>query len=357
MAFQIPTYEQTRDRYLQAVINQKPDAAIGPDSDHYVRASAQAAVMEGVYSHQAWVYRQAFADLADSDNMEKQANQAGLSRKSASVAGGNIRFSGTAGSPISSGQQVVTSQGLVFATTVAAVVGVGGTVDVTATAVAAGASGNQANNTPATVSSPPSGIAAAATILTMTSGADVESDDSLLNRLLLERSAEAQGGNLIDYKRWALSVPGVDHVFVLPVRRGNGTVDVLPMPASGMPSAPLLAAVQAVLDDKRPVGMLPGFGVLALAPTSVAVNVTAVLVLKSGVTLASIHDQLEDAIANVFAALEPGSTLVRYQLIKALLNVPGVTDVTLSAPAANVTSSVTSSALELLVLGTLSLST
>ena len=64
MAFQTPTFEQTRDVYLQAVRNNgKPDAPIGPDSDNYVRACALAAVVEGVYAHQAWVFRQAFPDL------------------------------------------------------------------------------------------------------------------------------------------------------------------------------------------------------------------------------------------------------------------------------------------------------
>jgi uncharacterized phage protein gp47/JayE len=55
MAYSVPTFEQIRNRYLQAVVNQWPDAAIGPDSDHFVRATAIAAVVEGVYAHQVWV--------------------------------------------------------------------------------------------------------------------------------------------------------------------------------------------------------------------------------------------------------------------------------------------------------------
>lgn len=357
MSFTVPTFEQIRDQYLQAVLNQNPNAAIGPDSDHFVRASATAAVLEGVYSHQAWVFRQAFPDLADDDYMENMANQRGVTRKAAVAATGTVRFSGTAGAAIPSGQQVATAQGIGFATTESATIGVGGTVDVAAAAVVAGAAGNQTANTPASVSSPPSGITNAATILSMNAGADVEDASSLLVRLLLELSEVAQGGNVADYKRWALSVAGVDRAFVFDVRRGNGTVDVVPMPTSGLPGAPLLASVQAVLDAKRPVGMLPGYGVLALAPTAVSTNVTAVLTLASGYTLAAVSAQAQAAVEAVFAKLEPGNTLVRNQLITALVNVPGVTDVTLSAPAANVTCSVNATTLELIMPGAISITT
>ncbi len=356
MTYLVPTFEQIRNRYLQAVANQWPDAAIGPDSDHFVRASGIAAVVEGVYAHQMWVYRQCFPDLADVELMEKMANQRGITRKPAAVASGTVRFAGVAGATIAAGQSVFTAQSIYFATTAAAVIGVGGTVDVVASATAAGAAGNQSPNTASTVYAPPAGVAGTATVLTMTGGADVEKDDSLLARLLLWLSEEAQGGNKIDYKRWALSVPGVVRAFVFDCRRGAGTVDVVPMPASGLPAAPLLAAVQAVLDVKRPVGMRNTSGVMALAPTSIVTPVTATLTLASGYTLAGLLPALTAAIDAVFAALEPGQTLVRNELITALMNVPGVTDVTLAVPAANVTSSVTSLALELVTCGVKTLS-
>lgn len=355
MSFTVPTFEEIRNQYLQAVVNQNAAAAIGPDSDHFVRASAIAAVLEGLYSHQVWVFRQAFPDLADADYMEKMASQRGLARKAAAAASGTVRFNGAAGTAVPLSQQVATAQGILFATTEAAVVGVGGTVDVAAVAVASGTSGNQTALTPATVSSPPVGVTSAALIVTMTAGADVESDADLLARLLLQLSELAQGGNAVDYERWALSVPGVDRVYVFDVRRGAGTVDVVPMPVTGLPGAPLLASVQAVLDANRPVGMLPVLGVVALAPTALATNVTAALTLASGFTLGGVTAAVQAAIAAVFLELSPGDTLVHNRLITAMLNVPGVTDVTLSAPAANVTSSVTSSLLELITAGVITL--
>lgn len=356
MAFEVPTFEQIRDRYLRALLNQRPDAAMGPDSDNYVRASAVAAVLEGVYAHQAWVFRQAFPDLADADYMEKMAQQRGLRRKAAVSASGTVRFTGTAGTNVPAGQLVATTQGVYCATLEAVLVGAGGTVDVTATAAVPGAGGNLANNTPVTVSSPPAGIAAAATVLTMNGGADVEDDGALLERLLLWLSEEAQGGNAADYMRWALGVAGVSRVHVFDVRRGAGTVDVVPMPSSGLPPATLLAEVQAVIDARRPVGMRSTTGVLAMAPTPVLTDVAATLSLAEGFTLAGQQTQLADAVDAVFNALAPGETLIRSKLVAALMNVPGVTDVSLVAPAANVTCSVSPTALELVMRGALTLS-
>lgn len=351
MAYAVQTFEQIRNRYLQAVANQWPDAAIGPDSDHFVRATAVAAVVEGVYAHQVWVYRQAFPDLADADLMEKMANQRGITKKAAAVASGTVRFFGTAGTPVSAGQQVFTAQSVYFQVTAGGVVGVGGSVDLVASASVAGAAGNQSASTAATVNAPPAGITGAATILTMTGGADVESYESLLARLLLWLSEEAQGGNAVDYKRWTLAVAGVARAYVFDCRRGAGTVDIVPMPASGLPSAPLLAAVQSVLDVKRPVGMRNPSPVLALAPTPIVTAVTATFSIASGYTLVGLMTSLTDAVDAVFATLAPGDTLVRNELITALMNVPGVTDVTLASPAANVTSSVTSLTLELVTCG------
>jgi len=355
MSYTVPTFDQIRNQYLQAVVNQNPSAAIGPDSDHFVRASAIAAVVEGIYSHQAWVLRQAFPDLADSDYMERMANQRGVFRKAAVAAAGTGRFSGPVGAAIPLGQQFTNAQGIAFATTAAGVIGAGGTGDVAAAAIVAGAAGNQTDNTPATVNSP-GALAGTATILTMTSGADVEDDSDLLSRLLLELAELAQGGNSMDYQRWARSVPGVKRCFVFPTRRGAGTVDVVPMPVSGLPSAPLIASVQSVLDANRPVGMLPGYGVMALIPTPLVNAVTATVVVASGYTLADITTDIEAAVAAVFSRIVPGGTLTRNQVITAIMNVPGVTDVTLALPAANVTSSVSSTALELITQGVLTLS-
>lgn len=356
MPFNVPTYAQIRDRYLQAVVNQRPAAAVGPDSDNFVRASAIAAVLEGVYAHQAWVLRQAFPDLADADFLEKMANQRGIRRRAPVGAAGTVRFTGSEGINIPVGQQVFTAAGNYYTVTEALLIGAGGTVDVPASAVVPGAGGNLAGTSAATVSEPAAGIEPTCTVLTMTGGTDLETDEALLERLLLRLSEEAQGGNAADYRRWALEVSGVDRVYVFDARRGAGTVDVVPMPVSGLPSSPMLAAVQEIIDARRPVGMRPTLGVVAQLPTAVTVSIAAELSLAAGYTLEAVQAQVESSIDSVFSALGPGQALVRNQLVSAVMAVPGVTDVTLYAPSGNVTSSVDADSLEIILRGALTLS-
>jgi len=97
MPYEVPSFAQLRDAYLQAVRNQNPAAATGPDSDHFVRACAVAAIGESLLSHQAWVFRQGFPDLADVDSMERMANLRGVTRRPAAAAGGTVRISGVVG--------------------------------------------------------------------------------------------------------------------------------------------------------------------------------------------------------------------------------------------------------------------
>ncbi len=341
MTFAVPNFETIRDRYLQAVRNQNPQAAIGPDSDHYIRASAAAAVVEDLFAHQLWLSRQSFPDLADADRMEKMANQRGLTRKPAAAATGTIVINGTAGVTVPLGQQMFSPTGQRYETTAAQVID-----NVTATPVRALVAGAAANNPLGlTFDAPPPGTVSASAV-TATGGIDAESDAALLARLLLRLANPPQGGAKADYEQWALSVPGVARAYVFDIRRGPGTVDVVPMPVSGLPGAGLLTDVFNYINPLRPIGLgLTGFQVLA--PTPVNVNVTAALTLAAGYTLGSVTAAVTAAIDAQFAKLAPGDTLIRSALVSAIVGVPGVLDVNLTVPAANVPAVVDASNLQI----------
>jgi uncharacterized phage protein gp47/JayE len=348
MAYPVPTFEQIRDRYLQAVVNQQADAEVGEDSDHFVRACGTAAVAEGLYAHQSWIYRQIFADTADDDVMIKKATQSGVPQKQAGPASGTARFVGTVGAdvPLNTAFRIKT-QG--YVTTAAAVVSGDGTVDVAAVAVTPGLAGNLVIATAATMDAPPSNIASV-TVLTMSGGVAIESPADLLQRLLLRQGEPAQGGNAEDYVRWALDVPGVVDAYSFPLRRGGGTVDVVPITKTGLPSGGILAAVQAVLDARKPAE-IPAGNVLALAYTEVLVAITGSLDLEAGVSLDDVLVLIATALDRIFAAIKPGQRLVRNQVIKAILSVDGVVDVNLTSPAANIDATVDATVIQRVVRG------
>lgn len=333
MPFNTPSFETIRDQYLNQVRNLQPGASTGPDSDHYVRACAVASVAEQLYSHQQWVYRQFFPDLADADNLERMAARRGVPRQTAQQAAGSVRLFGAPGTVVPAGATVSTTS-MSYTTTAAVTIGGGGSGDVAATADRVGEVGNVSAAVAADVAGAPASVSSAQ-VVSMTGGADDEAMAALLDRFLAVLSQPAQGGNANDYKVWALEVPGVRRAKVFPLRRGTGTVDVVPLPDVGMPSAQLLADVQAHIDSLKPVGMgVAGFR--AVAPAQVPVPVTGQVRLTPGHTLAQVQATASVALGKLFADIEPGDTVYLAKVVATVANVDGVADVVLTSPAANV---------------------
>ncbi len=109
------------------------------------------------------------------------------------------------------------------------------------------------------------------TVISLRGATDTETDSELLVRLLDVMRQPVAGGNAHDYKVWAQSVNGVSGVWVFPLRRGLGTVDVVITATSGLPSAETFAAVQVYIDSVRPV---TAKGCQVLAPTVKTLDVT-----------------------------------------------------------------------------------
>lgn len=333
MPFATPPFADIRDQYLRNIQNQLPDAVTGPDSDFYVRGAAFAAAVEGEYQHQLWVFRQIFPDTADPEVLAQHAARKGVIRKAANAAAGTVRLTGIAGAPVPSGTEVKTASGVAFITTAAGVIGGGGTVDLVAQAVTAGAAGNQAVNTAVTLTSAPAGVSSAALLLTMTGGTDQEDDASLLARLLDVLRNPPAGGNKYDYRRWALEVAGITQAWVFPLRRGAGMVDVVVLSNGAAPSGPLLTETFDYIEARRPVGFID---VLVAAPTFINVAVTAVLTLDGSVTLAQAAAAINAALDTYFAALTPGDAVYKSRIATLIGDTLGVTDFNMTAPVANV---------------------
>lgn len=217
MTFITPDYQKIKGDILRDIANQEPDAAVGSDSDYAVRASGEAAAIEGLYQHQQWLFKQIFPDSADDDNLIRHADEHGVPRKGANASIGAATLSGSIGAPIAAGTEGKTITGIAFVTTASAVIDGGGTAVIAITASVAGASGNLPVNTALILTSAPTGINTAAIISTATTGGyEQETLSSLLDRLLFELQNPPQGGNKDDYKRWAREVAGVGYAYIYP---------------------------------------------------------------------------------------------------------------------------------------------
>ena len=186
-----------------------------------------------------------------------------------------------------------------------------------------------------------------------TDGANKETPQALLSRLLFVLQNPPQGGSLADYKIWAEAVPGVGIAYIYGQRRSANSVDIVIL-ADGlaMPSGTLIDTVQAEIDIKRNVTA----DCLVFGPTGVAVAVTGTLTLVGGVLLADVLPFIEASLAAYFQSLKPGDTVIRNRIINLITAIDGVVDVDLTAPAANTAMLVDATHVELAVLGTVTIS-
>lgn len=174
-------------------------------------------------------------------------------------------------------------------------------------------------------------------------GVDQEPDALLRQRCFLAWEELSQGGTAAAYVSWALSVPGVKSAFVddtLP--RGEGTLDVYIVGEAGPPEPALVAAVQAVVDQNRPITA----DVLVLAPEPVEVPVSLTVVPRAGYDTTAMDAEIRRRLSIYFGdvtdpalalpQLGVGKDVVVSQVVAVVMGVPGVYSVTVASPAANV---------------------
>ncbi|QDX91063.1 baseplate J family protein (plasmid) [Brevibacillus laterosporus] len=104
-------------------------------------------------------------------------------------------------------------------------------------------------------------------------GTDLEDEEVYRGRILDRKRRPGRGGAEDDYKFWAETVQGVVSARVIPLRRGNGTIDIIITGVNGIPDQEVIKRCQAFVDKKAAAGMNEG-GILVIGPKPVTINVT-----------------------------------------------------------------------------------
>ena len=223
MPYTIPGFAAIRQRMLRDAANLDPTAPQDRDSDLYVRSSATASAVSGLYDFLAWQARQLLPDTADPEYLEQHCALRGITRKAATRATGTLTLTGRTGAVVPAGTQAKDPSGVLYRTTAGATLSgaaEAATAAVPCEAVDAGALPDL-DDAPVTLLAAPSGVQSAAR-LTLTGGSDAEDDATLLARLLEYMRNPPSGGTAADYRRWAREVPGVADAQVYPLRQGAG---------------------------------------------------------------------------------------------------------------------------------------
>lgn len=204
-------------------------------------------------------------------------------------------------------------------------------------AVDAGVEGNVAAGTITELLSAVSGVTAVSNPVATSGGADVEGDDALRDRILLEYSSPGGAGNIGDYQRWALAYEGVGYATVEPLWAGTGTVRVTVTDSQNNPvSAAIVAGLQAQLDPVagQGHGLAPVGAIVTVAtPTALTVTPSATLTLASGYSLdgtsgtIAVRSDVVAALGAYIDSLPPGDDVILAHLIGQFFEVDGVVDV------------------------------
>jgi uncharacterized phage protein gp47/JayE len=300
------------------------------------------------------VASQMYLDTAVGDWLDLKVAEFGVARKPAVKARGNVTFyrAGASGNVVIPAGTVVatpvdrTGKRLQFVVTADTVLQEGsGQVEVPVEAELAGAAYNVGPGTINQLVTHIAGVTVSNGENWLTrEGADTEDDDSLRKRAKMVWTTAATGGTKAAYIAWGLEVPGVVVVRVNDQHpRGQGTVDVIITGTAGIPSADLVAQVQAYIDERRPLCA----DVLVMGPEPVAVDFNVVLyVARDYGDTSGIAAQAAEVIDIMFRygdrdhpeirKASPDYGVSRAQVISNLMTIPDVVNVELIAPAEDV---------------------
>ena len=227
MAFDRPTLTDLRLQVADDINAALPGVdALLRFSNLRILADALAAAVYGQYGYLDWIAQQSVPFTATGEYLEGWAALKGITREPATPAIGTATFTGTDGTVIPAATPINRSDGFPYSTTASGTIA-SGTVTVPVQATDAGAAGNCDIGTGMILATGISGVTSTGSAaVDFTGGADVETDFSLRTRMVATFSNPPQGGSANDYVGWALAVPGVTRVWLVPSGHGAGTMDV-----------------------------------------------------------------------------------------------------------------------------------
>jgi uncharacterized phage protein gp47/JayE len=280
MPLAIPTLAETRGLSRDAVIEALRVGALPGNCPAAILADDNGALAFLVLQYIARQAQEYLPDQAGEQMLQRWADiflPGG--RKPATYSVLTATLSGPAGTVVPQGTQF-SNNGIQFQTLGAVTLGgLAVSTPISVRALTAGTVGNLDAGTGLALVSAISGVDAAAIVTEVTTyGIDVESVESLRDRVLFRIRKPPMGGDADDYVAWAREVPGVTRAWCAPNGMGIGTVvvrfmmDDLRAANGGYPGQDDIAAVTAHIDTKRPV-CVKDFFVTAPIPQGLAISI------------------------------------------------------------------------------------
>lgn len=271
---------------------------------------AQATGLYGTHLHLAWNVRQMMPDSAEAEYLIRHAAIWGVFRRPATKAVGFALFTGVPGTTVPVGLDLRLPAGGLAVTSTGGVLDGAGEATIALEAADGGVLGNTAGGASLPIVTVQAGLDPQAAVLDadgMAGGAEEETDESLLARVLVEIREPGHGGNRNDYRVWIQNSFAAAKVQTVPLWVGPGSVGVVVAMGTALaPAVPIPAeidAMAAALDLLRPVTaevyVLPV--VLLAVPLQLAVVPDTLPVRAAVEAAARAHFAAEAEIGQRFA--------------------------------------------------------
>jgi uncharacterized phage protein gp47/JayE len=264
MAYVIPALEEMHTFLVALFKVLLPDRTVARLSFNWKLLRVVAAAVTDNHAHVSSARGDMMPDTAELDMLARWGNLYGVPRKASTPSRRDnaLRVVGVPTSTVPLGAMLThDASGLRFKVNEAAVIPVGGSVDVDIVAIDTGSVTRLNAGETLTFTATPVGLEETAELVLDLDedGEDVESDGAYRLRILSRFDSPPLGGAQEDYRQWALRTTGIAYAYAYPGRAGDGSVDVaalhLGSGAARLLSAGERGALQADLEELRPVSV------------------------------------------------------------------------------------------------------
>lgn len=271
--------------------------------------------------------------------LDLHAASVGIERRPAGYASGKVTVTGDSGTIIPKGTIFCTeatddSPALEYSSDESIVIPDSENVEIAVTAVNPGKDSNVSEKAIKFLLNNIKGVSTVQNLDAISGGTDIESDDSLRQRI--EEKCTQEGvsyiGNDSDYIRWAKEVVGVGDCIVEATWNGPGTVKLIIVDSNGVPANERL--IQAVYDhivspDDRSQRLLPtGTAELTIVPATikkVSYKCTG-LIYDETTDIPTITAEFKNLVLNEYSNSKFDGVLIYNQIRPLITDIPGVSD-------------------------------
>ena len=278
-----------------------------------------------------------FPEWSYGEFLDEHAKSIGMTRRAAAHATGKITITGKPGTVIPLWSMFSTAAvndrpSVDYATQEAVTIPESGTLTVGIECTQGGTVGNTGKGTIVLVASNLKGITAVINEEAVTGGTEEEDDESLKERIAEYNRSQGDSyvGSVADYKRWAMSVPGVGSATVIPAQDTSGLVTIIVTDANGAPATEQLctSVYNHIMKPDDPMNRLtsPNANLNVVPPTTMEIGVTATVELAENATLESVK-KAYTALLAVYLAEAMDDKEIKYSRVCAVLSATeGVSD-------------------------------